>query len=449
LAQTKKGLRSSKGKKPTDGPAPAPGEDIPSSLATTALVRKNRRAIEDLWLVFNKERQDLAKHYLSTEKAVLIYLLGFHLPNVARAYGSFLRLEQRYPQMGDFLRSLGEHRDSRKNKTANHLPKVPPQEKQASKRPILWTDYGCGTGAMAQATLYWLKRHLPHHQVKVELTDLSSHLLNAAQNLLESDPALKNIMVKTRRFGLEALHLPSDSAKNPPSDDQEPFYGLSFGYLWNELVRNPKARSKVIQVLTHHLERRHDTLVLIVEPATEQHARSAMALRDQLTQLGYHALYPCPQGSGLCPMNAPKKDWCFGEFIWDQPPECRQLDKLLGSDRKYLATASYLFASPQLWQKLKIAPNSLQKVVVGRPTIKSPGKRPPAPEDFEYLLCTGKSLSKKPSQVARQQNSKIPAESQKKNPAIDTPTENSPLSYLMRGTLFGETPLETTNSKRV
>lgn len=446
VRQASKGPRSPKGLgEDRRGPE---GQPAVSSQTTTALIKKNKRAIEDLWLVFNRDRQDLAKHYLSTEKAVLTYLLGFHLPNVARAFGTLQRTEQRFPQMADFLRSLGEASLGEKPKTSERSMGEPSVRKN-SLRQVQWTDYGCGTGAMAQATLYWLKKHLPHHPITVDLTDLSSHLLTAAQGLIESDPILKHINVKTRRFGLEALHLREDTDNNPSKSSKEPLYGLSFGYLWNELVRNPKAKSKVIQVLTHHLEKRHDALVLIVEPASEHHARSAMGLRDQLTQLGYHALYPCPQGSAQCPMVPKKKDWCFGEFIWDQPPECRQLDKLLGADRKFLATASYVFVSPQLWQKLSVRPSPGQKVIVGRPTVKVTGKKHPSTETFEYLLCTGKSLTKQPSQLLPGQDSKIPRNSQKIKPISPSAPEPTSATHLMRGTILAETPTINAHSKKV
>ena len=407
---------------------------LPITQQTLELTRKHKRPIEDLWLIFNRDRQDLVKHYLTSEKAAFHYLLGFHLPNAARAYGTLLRLEERHPQIVSYLKSLEDSpmTASTKSKPANQSQKHPKTEEPASKeirpsddikRPVYWSDYGCGTGAMAQAAAYWLRRHLKKNPLHVDLTDLGKHLLTCAHDLIASDPKLQPAVVTTRRFGLEALHVGRDRGDLRPAPASredagvKPFYGISLGYVWNELSRNPKARSKILELLNYHQEQGHETLVLIVEPATEHQAKAAMSWRDQLTQLGYYPLYPCPTGRGACPMTAPGRDWCFGEFIWKEPVECRQLDSLLGSDRKHLATSSYVFASPELWKKLQQGAPEPKKIVVGRPTFKRDLKKPsPKPESagspaltFEYLLCDGKSLSKAPAQSLGSAELKNPA----------------------------------------
>ena len=140
------------------------------------------------------------------------------------------------------------------------------------------------------------------------------------------------------------------------------------------------------------------TLVLLLEPASQSFARSAMELRDEMVKMGYLPLYPCLAPTP-CPMLNLSRDWCYSEATWQQPKIMQTLDKSLGISRQHLSGTLMAFASKDLaksWRAEKTA-----AVIVGRPEriaphllkVKDRPKEKPA-TTFEYLICTGSDLKK-------------------------------------------------------
>jgi hypothetical protein len=186
-----------------------------------------------------------------------------------------------------------------------------------------------------------------------------------------------------------------------PTAKGHALHGISLGYVWNELARNAPARSRIMRLITDQAQ--GNTLLLVLEPASQEFARSAMTLRDQLVELGYQPLYPCI-ASTPCPMLKLSRDWCYSEGIWQQPKIMQTLDKSIGISRSHLSGTLLAFASKSLAKQLKV--ESPEAVVVGRPersnnfvagsrgaTAKR-GAPSPAKPKFDYLLCRGDKLSK-------------------------------------------------------
>ncbi len=376
-----------------------------------ALIKKNIKTIGQIWEVFNQDRQDLSKFLLTTEQASHAYLLGFHLPNAARAMAVLERCLARYPSLPNAL--------------------VGPTNQ------IIWSDFACGTGAMAQAITYWLGSLAPTHSavnMQVNLVDVGTHLLNTAKYLLETQSP--HALIKTHKFSLETLRLPGRDT-TPERSKYKEIYGVSLGYIWNELAKNPKAKAKMGQLLQSYVSQQRRALVVLLEPATEAMARTIMLWRDQLCEWGYVALYPCPQIK-LCPMNLRPKDWCYSEIEWQQPPEAKQLDQLLGSGRHRLATAAYVFASPLLFQDLE-PPQKLDQVVVGRPHVVSkPKSDQKGPPPFQYLVCTPQGLKTTQPTQPKGAPPKQKVKTTSADPKTLPPPERPADTFTLRGMLLDE-----------
>jgi hypothetical protein len=163
------------------------------------------------------------------------------------------------------------------------------------------------------------------------------------------------------------------------------------GYVWNEIVANPRTTQLLLRYLAAGLQQGR-RIITLVEPANQDLARGAMELREELLQMGYRVLYPCPH-SESCPMLERSRDWCYSEFAWERPPLMRTIDRLLEIDRQRIGCSAYLFVSPDLEQNLLVRrPGTSQEIVVGRPLL--PRGRDPR-RDFDYLLCSPDGLGKK------------------------------------------------------
>lgn len=336
------------------------------------VLRQETGTIIDLWEAFTKERQEVSRGMLGSQQLTVAYLLGFHLVNAARTRLLLRRLQDRT----DFAGYL------------KHF---------ASKTEVTWYDLGCGTGAVAHAVVdYLLGAGLPPSALNIHLYDTSSSLLAAASRLLAQ--AGCGAKVKTHRVGLERL----DAAMIPTAKSHA-IHGISLGYVWNELARNAPARTRIMRLVTEQAQ--GNTLLLVLEPASQTFARAAMDLRDQLTELGYQPLYPC-LASTPCPMLKLSRDWCYSEGTWQQPKIMQTLDKSIGISRSHLSGTLLAFASKSLAKQLKLTVP--EAVVVGRPErsnlaiagARTPNAKRAAPPSkpnkpkFDYLLCRGDKLAK-------------------------------------------------------
>lgn len=316
-------------------------QDPDRSAMVRKLARNEKANILKLRETFTTEREALSYVLLNNKENIVSYMLGFHLPNIYRLLKTFERVEEK-------------HKWSLKDSGASTMS--------------VW-DLGCGSGALSQ---FFIEKYSHHFSMnRVYLYDTNSLLLNAAKSFFEH-LNIKNLKMFPRKVGLHDLNT---SPKVFPDD----LIIVGLGYVWNEIQKNKNAQKKIRELLKHFMDNNAKVLISVMEPGQDFAARSAMELRDELVEGGFHPLYPCPH-LGKCPLLQHPKDWCYSEFSSDElPKDAEYIDKILEVDRTLIAASAYVFASPALHatmkQNLKETP-----VVVGRPRLKDE-------QGFSYLLC--------------------------------------------------------------
>lgn len=315
------------------------------------ILRAETSNIKSLWEAFTTDRQNLPRYLLDPKKQNTSYLLGFHLSNCARTWNLLSRTSSRT----NFMAATQQYKG------------------------IKIFDLGCGTGAIGQTIFSFI-------QVKKSATPVSSiSLIDTQGPFLDSS-----------RLGYDNLGYtgPIKSKKAPIENslnliqqqiDSEHLNIIALGYVWNELAKNPKARRKFIDFMMELND--SPCLILCLEPANQQIARSAMELRDDLCLLGQKPLYPCISAEP-CPMLEKPKDWCYSETTWKQPKLMKTLDKQLDINRSKLKYSGYALATKGFHDLIQ-EPFKHRYPVVGRPTLKGRYET-----GFEYLICQGQQLGK-------------------------------------------------------
>jgi SAM-dependent methyltransferase len=310
-----------------------------------AILRNSKDTAIEIWEIYTQRREDLSRRLMNNREAVVAYLLGFHLPNMARASDLYQRSDLRH---------------SWKSKLKKHKVRV--------------YDIGCGTGAMSLAL---------NIDADYFLIDTSGPLLDAASLLAQKS----GLNAKTSRRNIEDL----DPQQFTNKKNQDDVHIYLLGYVWNELNKNAPGRRNLLRIISSHIKREEKCLVFVTEPALDFMSRPAMELRNTLCDAGYHALYPCPH-SMTCPMLERSKDWCYSEGEWNQPPVAKLIDKQMKINRAKHASTMFAFASPALGLT-----SDHESIVVGRPVRESGVERYKG--FFDYLVCDVDGLRKeKPEQ---------------------------------------------------
>ncbi len=373
-------------------------KDTPPEVLLGTALRQETGAIIDLWESFTKERQQVSRGMLGSAQQTVAYLLGFHLVNAARARLLLKRLSDRHHVQAWIKEIARKHTPTTAAPVTEGEAEGKAEAKSKTKsesgvkqQPLVsWYDLGCGTGAVAHAVSdFLLSAGLPPSALQMRLYDTSGSLLDAASLVLNQ--AACGASIKTHRVGLERL----DSSMVPLAPAGT-MHGFSLGYVWNELEKNPVAKTRVLKLLRDQVQ--GSTLVLLLEPASQTFARSAMELRDEMVKMGYLPLYPCLAPTP-CPMLNLSRDWCYSEATWQQPKIMQTLDKSLGISRQHLSGTLMAFATKDLAKSWRA--EKTDAVIVGRPEriqphllkVKDRPKEKPA-TTFEYLLCTGSELKK-------------------------------------------------------
>lgn len=324
-----------------------------------AIVRAERSNVKSLWEAFTTDRQNLPRYLLDPKKQTVSYLLGFHLPNVARTWNLLHRFDRRH--------QLSSKLDAYEG--------------------INLFDLGCGTGAVGQALHSFLKHKKFKKSLDISLIDSQGPFLDIARMGYEKMGFEGKI--RSKRARIETCF---DMIRGQLK--KEKLNVIVLGYVWNELQNNPKAQRKFQEFAME--ASLYPTIFLVLEPANQNLARSAMEFRDDLVFTGYKSLYPCIS-SAPCPMLKKPKDWCYSETTWKVPKTISDIDRHLDINRSKLKYAGYVFASDLVAQNLSDLPEG-EFPVVGRPTIPHKFKN-----DFEYLICKGDDLDKRPSKAAPRQ----------------------------------------------
>ncbi len=324
-------------------------KDADTQTKLNLLTKANFALISELWESFTTNRRDLHRYLTDPNRSAAAYILGFHLANMIRALNIWHRTARRTNAFNSWL---GQ-----------------------GNFPIHIIDVGCGSGAMAQATLvYFQGLGVSAERLFVHGYDRNKKFAEAFQaggELLLPADQVKAHRIDIQHLDLTRLRLPDDA-----------LVVTSFGYVWNEVSKNAKIARHLTNFVVQML-RRPASLVWFVEPANQFPTRDLMALRDLLVEEG-KVLYPCPH-SAPCPMLGLSRDWCYSEFAWVPPQHIKFLDNQLGLDRSRLSCSALTLASRELSEILGRYKDDAQ-VIVGRPQLKKSG-------EFNYLLCGPNKLS--------------------------------------------------------
>ena len=314
-------------------------EPIAPDLQVKSLIKANLTGIEALFASFTTDRGGVHRYLQDPSRAVVAYLLSFHLPNLVRMWGVWDRVEQR----GLPFAGVG--------------------------RRVKLVDIGCGSGAMSQASAFYLRSRFKDIPLSWLGFDRQGRFLDAFRRGAEHFSPKEAIQAAK----LDLVDL--DIKKLQPADDE--LLVVHFGYVLNEINNLPRVARKVEQIFSYLSSLGSQVLVVGLEPGNQHPARSLMQWRDQWAQTG-EVLYPCGF-SGSCPMLQRERDWCFSEWSWTRPGYIAYIDQLLGTNREKLNGAGFMWSNKPRGPEVS--------VVVGRPRNRF--------GDFEYLICESSGLRKK------------------------------------------------------
>lgn len=312
-------------------------------------LEKNRPSLMRIWQSYTRQVGGIGRLPLTDASFVAPYLIGFHLSNWARVYGTIVRAQAR----------------------GLNLPK--------GNGPIRLIDLGCGSGAASQGLLAALSTAEWEAKFELELVDRSRYLIDAAKSFVAELWPTTQVRSLNKSLEHEATHKLHRIWQGRPAR----LNVLLMSYVWNELSSNPRTQSRILSQLDGWARCKTPTWLVINEPAAEVGARRAIALRDHLVDEGWGIAYPCPS-SNFCPMTSSGRDWCYSEFSMTKSAEQLAAEKLLGVSREVMGSASYVFLNPSA----RIEPDRQKSVVVGFP--RDGGKQ-------LVLTCDGDKLLKERS----------------------------------------------------
>lgn len=310
---------------------------------------EHREDIIRLWEAFTTDRTEVSRYLMEPKRESLVYLLGFHLANQARLASVLDRTEYRHKLLSQL--SAAE---------AIHL-----------------MDLGCGSGALSLLTAQELWSYREQMEITWEMVDKSAAFIDMAAL------GIKLLAGEEARPVLRRQKLDEYLSREVANGAKDGLVWYQLGYVWNEVSRHTRTSQLLLRLLNAGLQK-GQRVITILEPANQDLAMEAMALRDQLTEMGYVMLYPCPHSMG-CPMLEAKRDWCYSEAVWDRPPLVKKVDKILKIDRQRIGVSAYVFVSPDLIESGHVKLGTVGSVVVGRPVEKA--SRDPRLEQKSYILC--------------------------------------------------------------
>ena len=95
-------------------------------------------------------------------------------------------------------------------------------------------------------------------------------------------------------------------------------------------------------------------LAVVIEPASREASRRALALRDALCAVGWGVVAPCTHAEP-CPARAEPDVWCHGEWRFERPAFVRAVDARVGVRREVLKATWFvagrgIAAQPGRWR---------------------------------------------------------------------------------------------------
>ncbi|NRA46304.1 MAG: hypothetical protein HRU09_15230 [Oligoflexales bacterium] len=309
-----------------------------------------------------KGEQHRLESFLKTKKGLIAYLLSEHLDHLLNCY-------------------LLTERVGRKWRWKQVISQFP---------SFKITDWASGTGACAETWLDLLLRN------KADEKQIQVNLLEQNPMLLEGSVQILNFMAPEAK--VSGLKRPFDY--KPTSANSQELSIHSLGFSWPYFKYNKKALTSFLDQLDHEVSEKKSSIISLIDRPTPESSRALMQLRDELINMGYQAVYPCPSGVAACPMLLEEKDWCYSEFDYEPTFIQKTFQRELRLDKPMAKSSAFLFASPKLLERS--TPSIGTARVVGRPKQKTDSKsKKSVQRDFDYLMCTSKGLEKQPSSITQ------------------------------------------------
>ena len=333
------------------------------------VLKRSLPSIAEIWRSYNCDRESLSGFNFNTPKYSFSYLVGFHLPNVARFKVVFDRM----------------------------IPRINPEEFLKYDTVNIW-DIGCGSGACSSSFIDSFLDLLDRYKYKgsslkfkVHLVDRASHFLTIAQDLISSYLDTINLngysynieySISTYRSSIESFTPRSDFIS---SKDNELNVYIA-GYVYNEISQKQKGSAQ-FEKLVKKMAGSGSSLLFLLDPANQTPSKNLTSFKDRITNYGFYTLYPCSFESKCCPL-LDKKDWCFTEAYFKKDRLTQLVDNSLKTQRSKINTCSFILTNNSNFinKELK-SPVTL----IGKPIIKADRTQ----SHIQYLLCDGKGVFKK------------------------------------------------------
>lgn len=262
---------------------------------------------QNLWKNFNEDRSELDKHYMETSAGLLAYVASFLTSNVERIFGLLS-----------------------KNENLNALEHFLWEDKEE----LVVADFGAGPLSATVGLLCTLEflfsknRQLKKPQkIIVYAVDRSEKIVTMGRSLIEK--SLLNSSCVSFHYVTSAVKIEKKIDITLCSN------------VFNEIPQKHHLKT----ALSIYERMNESSLLLILEPGQELHAKALGTLRDDLIEKTQDCsiVSPCAHKKP-CPMSSKSKrsDWCWFRHYWNPPAEQKTIDKLTKIDHTVL-NYSYVF----------------------------------------------------------------------------------------------------------
>lgn len=173
-------------------------------------------------------------------------------------------------------------------------------------------DLGAGPGTFSIAY-----REMIGAPVKVAQIETSATMMNQAKKLWE---------------GLYPGEVLLQSANAKIKIEGEKF--LLFGHSANEMG---------FEMALRYIKEINPDHILFIEPGTKSFFPEMLKIREALTHLGFHIVFPCPSSSE-CPLASSVNDWCHQFIYVKQSAEVERISQMAKKDRRLMPLTVQAFS---------------------------------------------------------------------------------------------------------
>jgi len=255
--------------------------------------------VKSLWNLFNTQRKELPKDYMSNNEFITGYIASFFLPNIQRIYAILSK-----KQISEYLK-----------------------DKIKNKKTIKICDIGSGPLSAVFGIMFFLG------EVINEIPDFEIVTVEKSQEILEFGQKLLSKVIDPSKIKIRNI-------KNI-SLVEETFDIVCSANVLNEIPNSiQNSYIKKIYEITEN-----GGVYLSVEPGQDRYSKRLSSVRDN-TISKYHnfkIISPCPHNYS-CPLSekSQRKDWCWFQTRWSVPETQKLIDEMCGIEHD---TLNYSFVT--------------------------------------------------------------------------------------------------------